>query len=233
MKWAALIIGLSFTACTNLNKTGNESQSIDINRHTSSHDQFICKYQVAFSDPSNSDKDWLHGKYEWTGNFKKGYARVLYSGKWGFIDQKGQVFIAPQYDWAFDFSHDYANIGSARIMTKLKAPFALVIKKKSYFFINTEGERVSRFWLLNSDKVPSLKNSEPLAQIHDPYLNRAIVYIASKSKKRNFWTILDENEEPIIPPPQAFSNGFLAVKFKSNGKFGHLKLVCGKISSFM
>lgn len=49
--------------------------------------------------------------YEQVSGFSGGYAAVKQDGKWGYIDEEGNMAIAPKYDWAGLFSEGVAIVG--------------------------------------------------------------------------------------------------------------------------
>lgn len=52
----------------------------------------------------------LPRKYEAALEFSDGLAAVRIEGKWGFINMKGEVIIAPQFDLVGSFAHDLAEV---------------------------------------------------------------------------------------------------------------------------
>ncbi|WMJ71659.1 WG repeat-containing protein [Cytophagaceae bacterium ABcell3] len=52
----------------------------------------------------------LSEKYERIYGFNNGYSRMIWNGKHGFIDNRGNIWIAPQYADAMDFSEGYAAV---------------------------------------------------------------------------------------------------------------------------
>lgn len=50
-------------------------------------------------------------QYEEVGDYKDGFARVKFQGKWGFINKSGKEVIYPQFSYARDFSDGLALVG--------------------------------------------------------------------------------------------------------------------------
>lgn len=88
-------------------------------------------------------------KYDRVFDFHEDMGRVLYNGKFGFIDKMGHEVIKPEYDMAMDFQDD----------------LVAVSKDNQKFFINKKGEKVSK----NYDKVLSFKKGYAIVSLNNKY----------------------------------------------------------------
>ncbi len=88
-------------------------------------------------------------KYDRVFDFHEDMGRVLYNGKFGFIDKMGHEVIKPDYDMAMDFQDG----------------LVAVIKDNQKFFINKKGEKVSK----NYDKVLSFQKGYAIVSLNNKY----------------------------------------------------------------
>ncbi|WP_439651013.1 WG repeat-containing protein [Longitalea luteola] len=63
---------------------------------------------TAYFDEAGNQVLPFSNKYESYGNFTEGKARVLFQGKWGFINKAGWEVITPQFHYTDDFSEGRA-----------------------------------------------------------------------------------------------------------------------------
>ena len=57
---------------------------------------------------------WRHGGYTAAREFSEGVAPVKRDGKWGYLNKKGQLALAPRYERAFSFHEGYATMRIGR-----------------------------------------------------------------------------------------------------------------------
>ena len=60
--------------------------------------------QISFEEDNNSKTSDLQG------DFKEGLAKIKKNGKWGFVNNKGEVIIKLNYDFVDDFSEGLAPV---------------------------------------------------------------------------------------------------------------------------
>ncbi|WP_205511629.1 WG repeat-containing protein [Longitalea arenae] len=63
---------------------------------------------TAYFDEAGNEVLPFSNKYESYGHFTEGKARVLFRGKWGFIDKAGREVIPPQFHYTEEFSNGRA-----------------------------------------------------------------------------------------------------------------------------
>ena len=53
-------------------------------------------------------------QFDWEGDFLGGLARVLVEGKWGYINEQGQIVIPPKFDDAGDLTGELSPVQVGR-----------------------------------------------------------------------------------------------------------------------
>ncbi len=125
-------IGISFQpnkgVSSNQNSRDNEiSTSLKNLEAEQKQNKLIIAAQQEFINnlnAKNTETKAPQVQYDQVYAISNGLARVVRNGKYGFIDQKGNEIIPPQFDIADDFKYDYTVVG----------------KGGRYFYINKRGE---------------------------------------------------------------------------------------------
>jgi len=170
----------------------------------------------------------------YAGNFHNGLAKVKIGDKWGFVDKKGKMKIAPQYDRVMDFTE-----GRAAVYKFIKDPITNKIVDALWGYINKNGKTVIDFKY--KDIAPFNESSALVSTdgakygyidlngkniIAEKYEEATAFYKGIAAfKSENLWGFINSRGKVIINPQYnevqfALVNGLIAVK---NGeKWGYI-----------
>jgi len=165
-------------------------------------------------------------QYEEVGDFKEGFARVKFQGKWGYIDKSGKEVVYPQFTTARDFSN-----GLALVSQFVNYHFT------QYSYIDTNGniaikigERDAPVFASDNSNYDDDKIEIPFCDFHE---NMAMIRIDRTQGYVGFSgaVFIDKSGKPVIKPKNNNWNchRFLFYQYIDDfaiaeecGKFGYL-----------
>ncbi|HOP63340.1 MAG TPA: WG repeat-containing protein [Spirochaetota bacterium] len=158
----------------------------------------IVLHNTGIKADENKNIIWLvKPQFDYASSFHENFARIQINGKWGFINNKGEMVVKPQYVWVTDYHKGYAQIKS---------------KNGLWFFINKEGNIFA-----DMKHPPSVYDPKDYFCINRSVGGKDIewgfIYF-----KYDFWVV--EECRYHIREVKDSHNGFTPIKI--NGKWGFI-----------